>query len=124
VVEVADLRSRKDFAEDIQALRFHKESGERGCNVTFVERLAANSFKTVTYERGVEGFTLSCGTGVLAAAVVGVGPIAADALLAPVRLETPGGILCVQFKGAEKSAILQGPADLVYEGELLMRGDW
>jgi len=124
VIEVANLEQREDFAEDIQALRFHKDSGERGCNVTFLERVSANFFKTATHERGVEGFTLSCGTGVLAAAVVGIGAIPA-AHLAPVRVETPGGTLRVRFNnGPDQSAILQGPADLVYEGELLMRGDW
>ena len=53
-------------------LRFHPAFHPRGTNVDFIEISRANPdrLKIRTYERGVEGETLACGTGVTAAAVI------------------------------------------------------
>ena len=71
VVPVAEL----DDA-DVQGLgrqlRFHAVFGARGTNVNFIEAVAPARLKIRTYERGVEGETLACGTGVTAAAIIHV----------------------------------------------------
>ena len=113
VVEVAKLEQAYKMLDHVQALRFHPDVGSRGSNVTFVERVAETKFKTVTFERGVEGFTLACGTGVLAAAAKGI----QGKTNVTVEVEAPGGALQVIFP-KEGGAILSGPAKLVFEAKV------
>lgn len=113
VVEVAKLDQAYKMLDHVQALRFHPEVGPRGSNVTFVERVAEKKFKTVTFERGVEGFTLACGTGVLAAAAEGL----QGKTDVTVEVEAPGGTLQVIFP-KKGGAVLVGPAKLVFEAKV------
>lgn len=113
VVEVAKLDQAYKMLDHVQALRFHPEVGPRGSNITFVERVTDLKFKTVTFERGVEGFTLACGTGVLAAAAEGI----QGKTDVTVEVEAPGGTLQVVFP-KKGGAILIGPAKLVFEAKV------
>ena len=45
-----------------RALRYYPDF-PKGANVTFVKVISPSELKAVTYERGVEDFTLACGTG-------------------------------------------------------------
>ncbi len=47
-------------------LRHHPELGPGGANVNFVRWVSAESFEIRTFERGIEGETLACGSGVVA----------------------------------------------------------
>ena len=47
-------------------IRRHPHFGPKGTNVNFVQRLGPNHIRVRTFERGVEGETLACGTGVTA----------------------------------------------------------
>lgn len=95
--------------------RFKKE----GINVNFVERTNKPSLiKVCTYERGVENETLSCGTGVTAAALVCFYNTHG---LNEVQVQTKGGTLGVTYEktGWSFSNIwLYGPAVKVFEGSL------
>ncbi len=80
-----------------------------GVNVNFLERVGARHLHVRTYERGVEDETLSCGTGVTAAAL----------WAAPghtVRVDTPGGTLQVSSSADLGQVVLAGPAQRVYQG--------
>jgi diaminopimelate epimerase len=51
-------------------IRFHTHFAPKGTNVNFVQLLGPNHIRVRTYERGVEGETLACGTGVSASAMI------------------------------------------------------
>ncbi len=126
VAKVDDIAKARMQLEMIRELRFHREGGPRGANVTFLKVIGPSNFETVTYERGVEDFTLSCGTGVIAAAAVGLQWHDPNAALDSSRptaqltadVTTPGGILSVRFEEDFAGVTLTGPALKVYETEL------
>ncbi len=79
----------------------------------------ANHIGGRTFERGVEGETLACGTGVSAAALISA---RVHGFTAPVKVQVPGGDpLAVSFKddGAKFADVrLTGAADFVFTGRL------
>ncbi len=102
-----------------RAIRSHSAFAPAGTNVNFVQIGKGGRIEVRTYERGVEGETLACGTGVVASAILaslrrGIRP--------PIRVRTRGGdLLTVNFEfeaGRAKKVTLQGPARIVYTGEL------
>ena len=120
---VAQVDSIPDAQKDldvIRALRFHKDGGPRGANVTFLKVISPTSFETVTYERGVEDFTLSCGTGVIAAAAVGllISKSSAGPSVLSADVKAPGGQLKVVFDSDFEGVTLTGAAEKVFETSL------
>jgi diaminopimelate epimerase len=118
-VEDADVAGRG------RALRSHAATGAAGANVNFVAG-ATGAGRTPgewvmrTYERGVEGETLACGTGSVAVATL----LRAWGLAAasPVRVWTRSGLpldVTLQRDGESWRAALRGEARLVYRGELI-----
>jgi len=102
-----------------RVLRMHPRFAPSGTNVNFVEPGGDGVLAIRTYERGVEGETLACGTGCVAAAIAAVASGKAEA---PVSLRTRSGALVrVRFEGPPKRASgvrLEGEARLVYVGQL------
>lgn len=100
-------------------IRYHPHFAPRGTNVNFVQVLAPNSIRVRTYERGVEGETLACGTGVTASALVAA---RVHHFTPPIQVRVQGGDrLEVSFapSGDEFDAVkLTGPADFVFEGRI------
>jgi diaminopimelate epimerase len=117
VVPVAGLR---DFpvSKFGPAIRRHRVFGRAGANVDFVCRTGP-ALHLRTYERGVEAETLACGTGAVAAAVVGW---KLGWTRPPVKVLVRGGqILTVSFRdegGTARDARLSGPAKIVFSGEI------
>ncbi len=105
-----DFKNLQALKEVSSNLRFHKHFKKPGSNVTYWNG-KGSSVKAVTFERGVEDFTLACGTGAVA-----VGMVFDDVYKKnPIDVQMPGGKIEVKIK--EKSAIINGPAELICEGE-------
>ena len=90
----------------------HNAVFPQGANVDFVAREGPD-LRVRTYERGVEGETMSCGTGSVAAAAVArhLGYVR-DATV----VHTQGGDLKITF--VHDIAFMEGGAETVYEGKM------
>jgi diaminopimelate epimerase len=98
-------------------VRRHPHFGPRGTNVNFVQVLAPNHIRVRTFERGVEGETLACGTGVTAAALVSS---RVHNFNSPVKVQVQGGdqleVSFQQANGAFTNVRLSGPAEFGFDG--------
>jgi diaminopimelate epimerase len=99
-----------------RAIRFHPAFAPAGTNVNFVRFPAPGRLEIRTYERGVEDETLSCGTGVLAAAAVGL-HLGRSAL--PLRVLTQGGFELQVAAAGSGGWAFSGDARIVAAGDLL-----
>jgi diaminopimelate epimerase len=121
--DISDLNIYELGREVRYSNRFRKE----GVNVNFVEFLGQNEVEVATYERGVEAETLSCGTGVTAAAIATFLKKslknAAQPTAQHIHIKTKGGNLEVKFDVAQNGQLFQniwlcGPATPVFEGKI------
>jgi diaminopimelate epimerase len=106
-----------DLIPFARGVRYGPVYGEKGINVNVVEEATAH-IRMRTYERGVEDETLSCGTGVTAAALT-YALKHEDAQ--EVEVITRGGALKVKWERHErgfKDILLCGPAQEVFSGQL------
>ncbi len=101
-------------------IRYSDKYKQEGINVNAIHQLDTHSFEIRTYERGVEDETLSCGTGVTAAALAlgRKNEITGDF---EYKVKSQGGDLSVKFRttGTGFTDIwLIGPAESVFKGEV------
>ncbi len=98
-------------------IRRHAHFAPKGTNVNFVQVLAPNSIRVRTFERGVEGETLACGTGVTASALIAS---RVHKFRSPVKVQVQGGdeleVSFTEQNGGFKGVSLTGPAEFVFEG--------
>lgn len=109
-------------------VRYNEEFSKSGINVNLVSELEPQHISIRTYERGVENETLSCGTGITAAAIAYYQQSSIQSEIKteqtqPVVIEVKsrGGDLTVQFETSNHkyhNIILAGPAVSVFNGEL------
>jgi diaminopimelate epimerase len=101
------------------AVRFHPQFQPAGTNVNFVYVQSRSQIAVRTYERGVEGETLACGTGAIASALVCA---ARSRVASPVEVKTRSGeSLIIHFKQLQNEfseVFLEGEAKVAYEGDL------
>ena len=101
-------------------LRYHRSFAPAGTNADFATVMSAQHLRLRTYERGVEGETLACGTGITATALLHA---ALTGAASPIKVDAAGGdTLSVAFTrigSTEFSDVtLTGPATIVFRGEI------
>lgn len=118
IIVVQDI-GKLNLIESAHSVRYNLKYKESGINVNFVQKIDEGKFKIRTYERGVEGETLSCGTGVVASAV------AMHYLKytheKSIEFEAVGGDLRVDFLPTPAfytEVYLQGGAKRVFQGTM------
>jgi diaminopimelate epimerase len=109
-----------------RALRFHPHFQPEGTNVDFVWVRNDHQIIVRTYERGVEGETLACGTGCIASVLMSA---IRNRMTSPVEVQVRSGeLLTVYFQSAPdprdsravrfKEVCLEGEARIAYEADL------
>lgn len=126
LVILCDDVSTVDVVGRGRPLRRHGSLGSAGANVNFVSRapgggmggVGSDRWRMRTYERGVEGETLACGSGAVATAIL---LTVWGAASGPIELETSSGrVLRVRLErsGEHWSPSLSGEGRVVYQGML------
>ncbi len=92
----------------------HHEYFPQQVNVGFMEVVTPTRAKLRVYERGA-GETQACGTGACAAFAIGRTQGWLDERI---RVELPGGILHLVWKGQQHQMMMIGPAETVFEGHI------
>ena len=107
-----------DLIKAAHEIRYSERFKDVGINVNYLE--PKNGILHIrTYERGVEDETLSCGTGVTAAAIAHYLEQDSTQKNYKQKLQTKGGSLHVSFekkKDRFQNIVLSGPANLVFQG--------
>ena len=108
---------RWEHAEEMRAqakaLRYDP-AFPKGANINFYTWLGEDHIRILTYERGVEDYTLACGTGTAstACALFAAGKLPGRRLIA----DNPGGVLTVDIaetEGEISAVFLEGPTEVV-----------
>ena len=110
---------RDTLREAARTIR-HAACFPRGANVSFCSTVGYDEVKAITFERGVEDFTLACGTG--CGSVVAILTLARIISGKDVLVHMPGGDLTVSVRREHKQIrdiCLTGPTCIVSEGLVL-----
>ena len=119
VVFINDLENI-DVLKHGAALRYHDHFAPNGTNANFTLVTGDSHIAIRTYERGVEGETLACGTGMTACALIHNLLTEAPS---PIKVDVAGGeTLEIGFEKTGENTFqnvtLTGPADFVFEGSI------
>lgn len=96
-------------------IRHHAHFEPEGTNADFIQITGSGSLSIRTYERGVEGETLACGTGMVAAALIAE---KLGLVTSPVQVITAGGHM---LEVCTSPLALTGPAEHAFQGTVNYR---
>ena len=116
---VGDLWGDKEDIWDYMCALRHDPAFPKGANVNFYQVIGENEVRVLTFERGVEDYTLACGTGcgALTAVLYTAGNLPGKKLTAL----NPGGTLRITVEdqaGLINGLLLEGPAEVIGEYEV------
>ncbi|MGB1874236.1 MAG: diaminopimelate epimerase [Akkermansiaceae bacterium] len=119
-VVFADDLENTDVLKHGAAIRYHEHFAPNGTNANFAKVLNDQHIAIRTYERGVEGETLACGTGMTACALI---HHLLSGAASPISVDVKGGeTLEIGFEPGSNNTFtrvtLTGPADFVFTGEI------
>ena len=109
-----------DISADGRSIADDQRFAPERTNVNFTDN--KGGFRIRTYERGVEGETLACGTGTVATALC---LNAKRGISSPISIKAKGGMLKVYFEKKDNgygNIWLEGPAKKVFEGVIEIDG--
>jgi len=123
------IQPTEELAKLGRSIRNDELFHPKGTNVNFVYSQQANHIQLETYERGVEHFTLACGTGAIASAMAMHMKEGGKAGSHLYHVTVQGGLLKVSFDCSDtatltqsehgklfKKVLLKGPARIVFNG--------
>lgn len=123
------IQPTEELAKLGRSIRNDELFHPKGTNVNFVYSQQVNHFQLETYERGVEHFTLACGTGAIASAMAMHMKEGGKAGSHLYHVTVQGGLLEVSFDCSDtatltqsehgklfKKVLLKGPARIVFNG--------
>lgn len=107
-----------DVAARGPMLRWHERAGATGANVNWVSAMPDGRWRYRTFERGVEGETLACGTGAVATAIL----LTAWGLASsPVTIRTSSGrdlVVHLTHRDHQWLPTLRGEGRVVFRGRI------
>jgi diaminopimelate epimerase len=92
----------------------HHAAFPKRVNAGFMQVISRSAVRLRVFERGA-GETLACGTGACAAVVTGIRWGLLDARVA---VHTHGGVLTIEWQGADAAVHMTGPATTVFNGDI------
>lgn len=120
VFESPLVEDQSAFIDKAKSIRYNDKYKQTGININAYQKLGPHKIKALTYERGVEDITLSCGTGVTAMAIVYGQRQDLDGQV-EIEVENLGGNLSVQYTKVNNKISdvwLKGPAVFVFTGTI------
>ncbi len=122
-VEPDKLNDETELTSIGSGLRYADQLNPPGSNVNFISKTDESSIELQTYERGVEGLTLACGTGAIASAIASHFSSQNKHINNDYSVNVKGGKLKVSFIYNPKEKIytdiqLSGPAHFVFKGKI------
>lgn len=121
-VQPLELENEQALTNQGRFFRNHPDFQPIGTNVNFIAGTDDHNLNLQTYERGVEGLTLACGTGAIASALAWHHLQQADGGNFLYNVNVKGGSLLVHFTFQQENETysnikLEGPAAFVFEGQ-------
>ncbi|MGE0631338.1 MAG: diaminopimelate epimerase [Pseudobdellovibrionaceae bacterium] len=108
VVEEKNGLRPERLREKAKGMRFYPGLGPAGANATFYHLINGEGVEAITFERGVEDFTMACGTGAVAVAIaVQKGNFSKK----EIKISVPGGDLYVSYDDKKNKPLLTGEAE-------------